>query len=61
MGMKATRHNGRAGKSFYKDAVYLIQYYKGSVERAKTASEKNDHILKIGTSPMTLGQFLIDL
>lgn len=50
-----------AGKSFYKDATYLLQYFKGSVERAKTAAEKNDHILKIGTSPMTPGQFLIDL
>lgn len=50
-----------AGKSFYKDAVYLVQYFKGSVERAKKAAEKNTHILKIGTSPMTPGQFLIDL
>lgn len=50
-----------AGKSFYKDATYLLQYFKGSVERAKAAAEKNDHILKIGTSPMTPGQFLIDL
>lgn len=50
-----------AGKSFYKDAVYMVQYFKGSVARAKTAAEKNNHILKIGTSPMTPGQFLIDL
>lgn len=50
-----------AGNTFYKDAVYLVQYFKGSVERAKKAAEKNDHILKIGTSPMTPGQFLIDL
>lgn len=50
-----------AGKSFYKDAVYLLQYFKNAVERAKTAAKKNDHILRIGTSPMTPGQFLIDL
>lgn len=50
-----------AGKSFYRDAIYLLQYFKGSVERAKTAAERNTHILKIGTSPMTPGQFLIDL
>ena len=58
-------HNGLAltdaGKSFYKDAVYLLHYFQDSIERAKTASEKNDYILKIGTSPMTPGQFLTDL
>lgn len=50
-----------AGKSFYKDAKYILQYFADSIKRAQTAEQRNDHILRIGTSPMTPGQFLIDL
>lgn len=50
-----------AGKSFYKDAKYILQCFTDSILRARTAEQKNDHILRIGTSPMTPGQFLIDL
>ena len=42
-----------AGKSLYKDAKYIIQYCKESVERAKKAMEEKDNIIRIGTSPMT--------
>ena len=42
-----------AGKSMYKDAKYIIQYCKDSVERAKKAMEEKDNIIRIGTSPMT--------
>lgn len=50
-----------AGRSFYKDAVYLLQYFKEATVRAQTASEKNEAIIRIGTSPMTPGKFLTDL
>lgn len=42
-----------AGKSLYKDAKYIIQYCKESVERAKKAMEEKDNIIRIGTSSMT--------
>ena len=42
-----------AGKPLYKDAKYIIQYCKESVERAKKAMEEKDNIIRIGTSPMT--------
>ncbi|MBM6752959.1 LysR family transcriptional regulator [Mediterraneibacter glycyrrhizinilyticus] len=42
-----------AGKSLYKDAKYVIQYCKDSVERAKQAMAEKDNIIRIGTSPIT--------
>ena len=56
-GLKLTE----AGKSIYRDAQYIIQYCKDSVVRAKNAAEAGDQVIRIGTSPMTPGQFLLDL
>ena len=42
-----------AGKSLYKDAKYIIQYCKDSVERAKKAMEEKDNVIRVGTSTMT--------
>ena len=42
-----------AGKSFYQDAKYIIQYCKDSIVRAKNAMQKDSNIIRIGTSPMT--------
>lgn len=50
-----------AGKSLYQDSKYMIQYSKDSVARAKAAMLDGNHILRIGTSPMTPGQFLMEL
>lgn len=50
-----------AGKSIYRDAKYIIQYCKESVVRAKNAAEDGDRVIRIGTSPMTPGRFLLDL
>jgi DNA-binding transcriptional LysR family regulator len=49
-----------AGKSLYKDVKYLIQYSKDSLERAKNAMIDSNTI-RIGTSPMTPSQFLVEL
>lgn len=58
-------HRGLAltdsGRSLYHDAKYIIQYCKDSVIRAKNAANENAEIIKIGTSPMTPAQFLVDL
>ena len=56
-GLKLTE----AGKSIYRDAQYVVQYCKDSVVRAKNAAEEGDKVIRIGTSPMTPGQFLLDL
>ena len=50
-----------AGKSLYKDAKYVIQYCKDSVERAKKAMEEKDNIIRIGTSPMTPANPIVEL
>ncbi|WP_072524068.1 LysR family transcriptional regulator [Clostridium sp. Marseille-P3244] len=42
-----------AGKSLYKDARYIIQYCKESVERARKAMEEKDNLIRVGISPMT--------
>lgn len=50
-----------AGKSFYQDAKYMIQYAKDSVLRAKQAENTNEMVIRIGYSLMTPAQFLVEL
>lgn len=50
-----------AGKSLYHDAKYIIQYCHESVNRARNAMQKEESVIRIGTSPMTPGQFLMDM
>ena len=56
-GLKLTK----AGISLYNDAKYMIQYCKDSVTRAKNAMQSNADIIRIGTSPMTPAQVLVEL
>lgn len=51
----------RAGRSLYQDTKYIIQYCRDSVTRAKNAMQKSDSIVRIGTSPMTPAQLLVQL
>lgn len=51
----------KAGESLYKDAKYIIQYCRDSVVRAKNAMQEDDNIIRIGTSPMTPAQILVEL
>lgn len=50
-----------AGKSLYKDAKYLIQYSKESLERAQNAMNYNEEIIRVGISPMTPPQIFVEL
>ena len=50
-----------AGKSLYGDAKHVIQYSREAVVRARNAMQKDDNVIRIGTSPMTPGQFLLEL
>lgn len=50
-----------AGKSLVQDTKYIIQYCKDSVTRAKNAMQKSTDVIRIGTSPMTPAQVLVDL
>ena len=51
----------KAGQSLYQDAKYIIQYCKDSVTRAKNAMQECENLIRIGTSPMTPAQVLVDL
>lgn len=52
--------SGPPGKGI-RDAQYVIQYCQDAVIRAKNAAQEGDRVIRIGTSPMTPGQFLMDL
>ena len=51
----------KAGKSLYQDAKYIIQYCRDSVTRAKNAMQEDTNIIRIGSSPMTPAQLLMQL
>lgn len=50
-----------AGKSLYRDAKYIIRYCEESVIRAKNAMQSDCRVIRIGTSPMTPAQLLVQL
>ncbi|WP_298587971.1 LysR family transcriptional regulator [uncultured Megasphaera sp.] len=50
-----------AGKSLYKDAVYMIQYSQEALHRANQAARQEGPCIRIGTSLMTPVQVLLDL
>lgn len=56
-GLKLTK----AGQSLYQDAKYIIQYCQNAVIRAQNAMQEDKNVLRIGTSPMTPAQVLVDL
>ncbi len=51
----------KAGKSLYQDTKYMIQYCRDSVTRAKNAMQDNTSVIRIGSSPMTPAQLLMQL
>lgn len=51
----------KAGRSLYQDTKYIIQYCKDSVTRAKNAMQEDTNIIRIGSSPMTPAQLLMQL
>jgi DNA-binding transcriptional LysR family regulator len=51
----------KAGESFYRDAKYILQYMDDSVLRARQAMQKEESVIRIGTSPITPAQVLLDL
>ena len=56
-GLKLTK----AGLSLYQDAKYIIQYCHESIVRAKNAMQNEDTVIRIGSSPMTPAQLLVQL
>ncbi|MDR1530797.1 MAG: LysR family transcriptional regulator [Clostridiales bacterium] len=50
-----------SGQSLFNDAKYIMNYCKESVQRAKRAQGGKTRILRVGTSPMTPGEFLLSL
>lgn len=54
-------HLTEAGKSLYRDSKYMIQYSKDSIARARNAMQDEKTLIRIGTSPITPGNFLMEL
>lgn len=50
-----------AGRSMYQDEKYVIQYCRDSVTRAKNAMQEDSSVIRIGSSPMTPAQLLMEL
>lgn len=50
-----------AGKSMYGDTKRIIQDCNEAVVRAKNAMQDSGNVVRIGTSPMTPGQFVLKL
>lgn len=50
-----------AGQSFYQDTKYIIQYCKDSLTRVRNAMQETGEIIRIGSSPMTPAQVLVEL
>lgn len=50
-----------AGRSIYNDAKYIIQYSAESAARAKKIMDSSASTIRIGSSPMTPTQLLVDL
>lgn len=51
----------KAGISLYHDTKYIIRYCRDSVIRAKNAMQEDENIIRIGTSPITPAQILVEL
>lgn len=51
----------KAGMSLYDDAKYIVQYCRDSVTRARNAMQEGGGLIRIGTSPMTPAQILVEL
>lgn len=51
----------KAGQSLYQDTKYIIQYCKDSVTRARNAMQETENVIRIGTSPMTPAQVLVEM
>ena len=51
----------KAGRSMYQDAKYIIQYCRDSVTRAKNAMQEDNNVIRIGSSPITPAQLLMEL
>lgn len=49
-----------AGESLYKDSKYMIQYAQESLIRARVAKNNSEAVIRIGTSPITPSQFLLE-
>lgn len=50
-----------AGKSYYQDAKYMIQYAKDAQVRAQNAMKSNQDMIRLGSSLMTPCQYLMEL
>lgn len=50
-----------AGKVYYRDAKYMVQYAKDARERARNVMKEKGSVLRIGVSPITPPHIVDDL
>lgn len=50
-----------AGKSFYKDAAFMLQYFQESLMRTRHAARANQLVIRVGTSMLNPCKVLLDL
>lgn len=50
-----------AGRSYYQDAKYMLQYAKDARVRAQNAMQSNENVIRLGSSLITPCQFLMEL
>lgn len=50
-----------SGKSLYRDAKYIVRFCGEAAIRAKNAAQEDTNVIRIGTSPMTPPQILVEL
>ena len=50
-----------AGKVFYKDAEHIMRYSENSLQRVKEAQRGNSGVVRIGLSPITPVDYLIEV
>lgn len=62
---KRTNHGlvlTEAGENFFSDCNYIVEFAQRSIEKALEIDRKeNQHIIRVGTSPLTPAKFILDL
>ena len=50
-----------AGKSFYKDAVFILRYFQETLLRTREIAQANQYVIRVGTSMLNPCKVLLDL
>jgi len=51
----------KAGKSFSKDAAFMVQYFQEALLRMRLSAQANQHVIRVGTSVLNPCKILLDM